>query len=136
MQGAPLAVDELPQGRDFVMQVTVKNMGLVGEIQNLALSAYIPSGWEIHNSRMDEGAPAGSNNFTYQDIRDDRVLTYFDLRNTETKTINIQLNSAYEGKYYLPAVNCEAMYDASVFARNKGQWINVVKRTNTGVATK
>jgi len=136
MNGESLAVDELIQGKDFVMQVTVKNLGLVGEIQNLALSAYIPSGWEIHNSRMDEGAQAATN-FTYQDIKDDKVLTYFDLRSNESKTINITLNAAYEGKYYLPAINTEAMYDNSVYARNKGKWVKVLKgKTISGVASK
>ncbi len=137
MKGEILAIDELPQGKDFVMQVTVKNLGLVGDLQNLALSTYIPSGWEIHNSRLDENETVKASNFTYQDIKDDKVFTYFDLRNTEAKTFNITLNAAYEGKYYLPAVNTEAMYDNSVFARNKGQWIKVVKgKTNNGVATK
>jgi uncharacterized protein YfaS (alpha-2-macroglobulin family) len=137
MSGAAIAVDELSQGKDFVMQVTVKNLGLVGDLQNLALTTYIPSGWEIHNSRLDENEPVKANNFTYQDIKDDKVLTYFDLRTTETKVISITLNAAYEGKYYLPSVNTEAMYDNSVFARNKGQWIRVVKgKGNNGVASK
>lgn len=136
MNGQVLAITELPQGKDFIMQVTVKNLGLVGELQNLALTTYIPSGWEIHNSRMDDDAGTRGTNFTYQDIKDDKVLTYFDLRNTESKTFNITLNAAYEGKYYLPAVNTEAMYDNSVFARNKGEWIKVVKKGNNGVANK
>jgi alpha-2-macroglobulin len=133
--GDILSVDDLPQGKDLIMQVTVKNLGMVGEIQNLGLSSYIPSGWEIHNSRMDDGAPANQI-FTYQDIKDDRVLTYFNLKTNETKTFNIMLNASYEGKYYLPAINCEAMYDNSVYARNKGQWIKVSKGKNTGVASK
>jgi uncharacterized protein YfaS (alpha-2-macroglobulin family) len=137
MNGGALAVDELPQGKDFVMQVTVKNSGLAGDLQNLALTTYIPSGWEIHNSRLDENEPSKAPNFTYQDIKDDKVFTYFDLRTIESKTFNITLNAAYEGKYYLPAVNTEAMYDNSVFARNKGQWIKVVKgKGNNGVATR
>jgi uncharacterized protein YfaS (alpha-2-macroglobulin family) len=136
MSGAMLTIDELPQGKDFIMQVTVRNLGLNGSLENLALSAYIPSGWEIHNSRMDEDGGNQATNFTYQDIRDDKVLTYFDLGRTETKTFNITLNAAYEGKYYLPALNTEAMYDNSVYARNKGQWIKVVKKTSNGVAVK
>lgn len=136
MSGAILSIDELPQGKDFTMQVIVKNLGLNGELRNLALNAYIPSGWEIHNSRMDEDGGNRGMNYTYQDIRDDKVLTYFDLGRTESKTFNITLNAAYEGKYYLPALNTEAMYDNSVYARNKGQWIKVVKKTNNGVAVK
>jgi hypothetical protein len=37
------------------------------------------------------------------------------------------LNAAYAGKYYLPAVYCEAMYNKSISALQKGQWIEVVK---------
>ncbi|MBK9284887.1 MAG: hypothetical protein IPM51_11310 [Sphingobacteriaceae bacterium] len=136
INGSPISVSEIPQGKDLIMEVNVRNLGLVGEIQNLALSTYIPSGWEIHNSRMDEGA-VSNYNFTYQDIKDDRVLTYFDLRTTESKIFQIRLNAAYEGKYYLPAVNVEAMYDNSVYARNKGEWTQVVKRMkNEDVAGK
>lgn len=136
LKGDAIDVEEMVQGKDVIMQVTVKNLGMIGEIQNLALSCYIPSGWEIHNSRMDEHATQNLN-FTYQDIKDDRVLTYFDLRTNESKTFNIALNAAYEGKYYLPAINCEAMYDNSVFARNKGQWIKVIKgKTNKSIAGK
>jgi hypothetical protein len=135
-KGEPVNVSELTQGKDIVMRVTVKNLGMVGDVQNMALSTYIPSGWEIHNSHMDESEAVKNSGFTYQDIRDDRVLTYFDLRSNETKTFNIMLNAAYEGKYYLPAVNAEAMYDNSVYARNKGQWIHVLKGKGKDVASK
>jgi uncharacterized protein YfaS (alpha-2-macroglobulin family) len=135
LSGSEISVDELPQGKDITMVVTVKNLGLVGAVQNMALTTYIPSGWEIHNSRMDEGVSTTHESFTYQDIKDDKVLTYFDIGNTETKTFHIRLNAAYEGRYYLPAVNTEAMYDNTVFARNKGKWITVVKKAG-GVATK
>jgi hypothetical protein len=136
IKGESVDVAELSQGKDIVMQVAVKNLGMVGDVQNMALSTYIPSGWEIHNSHMDESETTKNSPYTYQDIRDDRVLTYFDLRSNETKTFNIMLNAAYEGKYYLPAVNAEAMYDNSVYARNKGQWIHVLKGKGKDVATK
>ncbi len=130
-KGNPIAVNELTQGTDFIMQVNVRNLGLMGDIKNLALSAYIPSGWEIHNARMDEVITDKSSNYTYQDVRDDRVLTYFDLRNNEAKTFNVRLHAAYEGRYYLPALNTEAMYDGGIYARNKGQWIKVIKQIGT-----
>lgn len=37
------------------------------------------------------------------------------------------LNAAYAGKYYMPAVYCEAMYNNSITALMKGQWVEVVK---------
>lgn len=62
-------------------------------------------------------------------------MTYFDLNAHETKTINVMVNASYEGRYYLPGINVEAMYDNTVFARTKGQWVRVVK-TTSGVAEK
>ena len=98
---------------------------------------YIPAGWEIHNARMDDNEELLKNsNYTYQDIKDDKVLTYFDLASNQSKTFNINLNAAYEGKYYLPAINTEAMYDNTVFARTKGFWIKVVKSKEQKVASK
>ena len=38
----------------------------------------------------------------------------------------------YKGRYYLPSVYCEAMYDNSVRALRKGEWIEVVGQTPAG----
>jgi hypothetical protein len=132
LEGKTIQPNEIPQGSNFLMTVTVRNPGAVGEIKNLAISNYIPSGWEIHNSRLVDNESAMKNSeFSYQDIRDDRVLTYLDLNSTESKHFTLMLNATYEGLYYLPGLNVEAMYDNSVYARTKGQWIRVVK-TGTG----
>jgi uncharacterized protein YfaS (alpha-2-macroglobulin family) len=138
MNGNVIVPDELMQGTNFMMTVSIKNMGYKGELKNIALTNYIPSGWDIHNARMDGNEAALKNSeYGYQDIKDDKVLTYFDLYANESKTFNLVLNASYEGHYYLPALNAEAMYDNSVYARTKGQWINVVKdRKVEGVAGK
>src|SRR5690554_7130115 len=60
------------------------------------------------------------NHIDYQDIRDDRVYSYFSLRNNQSKTIKVKLHAAYVGEYYMPAVHIEAMYDASISALKKG----------------
>ena len=44
----------------------------------------------------------------------------------ETKAFATRLNAAYLGRYYLPSVSVEAMYDATINARVKGRWIQVV----------
>jgi uncharacterized protein YfaS (alpha-2-macroglobulin family) len=137
VNGNSIDVSELKQGTDFMVSISVKNLGLAGPVKNIALNNYIPSGWEIHNARMDDNESVLKNSpYDYQDIRDDRVMTYFDLNTNEAKTFNIMLNATYEGRYYLPAVNIEAMYDNSVFARTKGQWIRVVKEKNDGLSVK
>ena len=137
MNGTAISPEELVQGTDFMLSVTIKNLGLKGELKNLALSNPIPSGWEIHNARMDDNEAVLKNSvYTYQDIKDDKVYTYFDLSSGESKTFNLLLNASYLGRYYLPAINVEAMYDNSVYGRTKGHWIKVVKQLNGSVAVK
>ena len=63
----------------------------------------------------------------YRDFRDDRVFTHFDIRANTKQVYRVALNAAYQGRYYLPAVSCEAMYDRSVLARVVGTWVDVVK---------
>ena len=94
--------------------------------QELALSQIFPSGWEIINTRMDNiEAFKASNRPDYQDIRDDRVNTFFGLAEGRSETYRVQLNAAYQGRFYLPAVSCEAMYDNSINARVPGRWVEV-----------
>jgi alpha-2-macroglobulin len=63
----------------------------------------------------------------YQDIRDDRVYTYFNINENQTLTYYIQLNAAYLGRYFLPGTYCSAMYDNSINAGVNGKWVEVVK---------
>lgn len=116
----------LAQGTEFVAEVTISN--LKGEyVENVALTQIIPSGWEIVNTRFTDFGSFAENKVDYTDIRDDRTNFYFPLKAHETKTFRILLNASYPGSYYLPGVQCEAMYDNSFLARTKGQWVKVVK---------
>ncbi len=118
----------LAQGTEFVARVTVRHPGTRGRYENLALSQVFPPGWEIGNLRLtDDESATGAADFSYQDIRDDRVYTYFDLNPFDEKTFNVLLTATYTGEYYLAAVNCETMYDPGVYARVKGQVVSVVK---------
>ena len=123
-------IDEsaLPQGTNFKIEVTVENPGLAGDYNELALTQIFPSGWEIINTRLEESEPiqGGSPEEKYTDIRDDRVLKYFDLKAKEKKTFTVLLNASYRGRFYMPALSVEAMYDNSRYARIAGDWIEVV----------
>ena len=125
MNGAPLDPRSVAVSTDFYAVVTVTNTSGYERYADLALTHIVPAGWEITSER-DLSA------VTYQDIRDDRVLSYFDLRSGESKEIPIKLTAAYKGRYYLPSVYCEAMYDNSVRALRKGEWIEVVGQTPAG----
>ncbi|MBK0378789.1 alpha-2-macroglobulin family protein [Mucilaginibacter segetis] len=126
--GKPIDPSTLKQGTDFVAQVTIKNPGKRGRYDNMALTQIFPSGWEILNTRMlnnDEAFKSSPSD--YRDIRDDRVNTYFSLAEGKEATFYVMLNAAYAGRYYLPAVYCEAMYNHDINALLKGQWVNVEK---------
>ncbi len=129
LKGEPLNVNALEQGTDFVAELTVRHPGYRSTYRNMALTQIFPGGWEIHNSRLDENGTANTKTDapTYQDIRDDRVYTYFDVNPSGTRVYKIVLNAAYCGKFYLPSIYCEAMYDNSINARIAGRWMEVVK---------
>ncbi len=128
MTGAALDPARLGQGTDFQAIVSVHNTGTRGTYRELALTQVFPSGWEIRNSRLEETENVQQNSpFNYQDIRDDRVMTYFDLGPGETATYRVLLNAAYTGNFHLPATQCSAMYDNTIYARGRGQWVQVVK---------
>ncbi|MBN1961849.1 MAG: hypothetical protein JW841_12965 [Deltaproteobacteria bacterium] len=118
---------EIEQGTDFISQITVRNASGRTLLQNLALSYPVAAGWEIRNQRIEGGFAAKTSIFDYQDVRDDRVFIYFNLKPGESKTFQVMLNASYTGHFYLPLVAVEAMYDGSINARAKGQWVHVKK---------
>lgn len=128
LTGNPIDISRIEQGTDFMARVSIKHPGIRYQYDEMALSQIFPSGWEILNTRMDEVASVHTTDVPeYQDIRDDRVHTYFDLRTNQQQTYTVLLNASYQGKFYLPSTVCEAMYDATINARKAGQWVEVVK---------
>lgn len=125
--GNSILPERLEQGQDFfaIVEVTHPNTRLI-RFKELALDQVFPSGWEIINSRMDNIQAAQQSAFDYQDIRDDRVNTFFSLDRGKSKTYRVQLNAAYQGRFYLPATACGAMYDNTINAFETGQWVEVV----------
>ena len=143
MKGNPVNESRLEQGADIIAEVTVSREGsaLQFPFNELALTQVFPSGWEILSSRLSGIDVGGSSASDYQDLRDDRVYTYFDLPwsatasappsgqapvKKEVRTYRIQLNAAYAGSYYLPAVHCQAMYDNRIRATVPGRWVEVI----------
>ncbi len=121
------AVDHrsLQQGTDFIMVVTVRNTTL-RQVDDIALTTMMPSGWEIRNTRLFEAeVPVEEDQYDYRDFRDDRVHTYFSLGNGEIRRFVFLLNAAYRGEYYHPAVWCEAMYDGAYYSRIPGHTVRV-----------
>jgi uncharacterized protein YfaS (alpha-2-macroglobulin family) len=109
----PLA---LKPGEDMEVRVTVRNT-YGSPVEEIALVVPVPASWEIINTRLAAAASAGRRSeppFRYQDIRDDRVMTYFNLNRGEEITISFRVNKTYEGNYFRPAIHAYAMYDESI----------------------
>ncbi len=128
MDGKAININRMKQGTDFMAQVTITNPGIKGKYEDVALTQIFPSGWEIINNRLD-----GTEEYfqqdkaEYTDIRDDRVMNYFDIASNKSLTFKVLLNAAYRGKYYLPAVSTEAMYDETIYSHKAGKWVEVTQ---------
>lgn len=126
-KGLEIDPKKLSQGTNFISEILIENTTL-SAIENIALTEYVPSGWEIINTRYtDFGSSTKVNDLDFVDIRDDRVNYYFSLKPKEKKKITLLLNASYLGNYYLPGVQCEAMYNNEYFVRTNGRWIEITK---------
>ena len=111
--GVPVNPAALKQGTRFTARINVQSKQAGRDLQHLALSLNVPSGWEIVNDRMAGGAEDG---YDHKDIRDNAVRWYFALPAGRFKTFSVQLRAAYEGQFVLPATTVEAMYEPGVAA--------------------
>jgi uncharacterized protein YfaS (alpha-2-macroglobulin family) len=141
--GRAVDVARLAQGEDVTVDIVLRNTTRE-PIRHIALTQIVPSGWEIANQRLhdaddatgDRDAGSRSQEFRnqaqaqadYVDIRDDRVMQFFDLGAGATIRFQTRVNAAYRGRFYLPGIAAEAMYDAATHARTAGRWTEVVAR--------
>lgn len=139
MENQPIDEKSLPMGQDFKAEVTIKNISN-RELNNIALTEVVPSGWQIRNSRL-EGL-ADNSKIEYLDIRDDRQSSFFSLshqpnyysryywwrnnfRVEDTITVKMLLNASFAGRFYLPGWQVEPMYDGKIHASSAGMWVEV-----------
>ncbi|MCB0663456.1 MAG: hypothetical protein KDC24_12000, partial [Saprospiraceae bacterium] len=95
-------------------------------LREMELTSIFPSGWEITNSRFDGMSNTqNTGRVSYEEFRDDRIYVYYNLNYQNNLTYEVQLNAAYAGNFYLPAISTEAMYNPEIYASTKGQWVTV-----------
>jgi alpha-2-macroglobulin len=115
-------IDKVQQGKSFLAMVVIKNKSKDVYMREMALSHLFPSGWEIHYGDSDEEQ---STSARYKDVRDDRVYSYYDLAPGTSKIFTVELIGAYVGRYYLPSIYTEAMYDNRISSMIPGKWVSV-----------
>ncbi len=98
-------------------------------VNDVALTQVLPTGWEIENLRAVGGEyPEWVQNkmtgtyVEYEDIRDDRVMWFFDFDNYNAgaKSFFVKVNAVTKGKFDFPGTRAEAMYNNSYQAYLKG----------------
>jgi len=138
MQGQEIDISRIEQGTEFQVDITALNPNYNSPLKDLALTVVLPSGWEPSIDRMD--APNADNPVDspdYLDIKDDRVLLYFDLDANDQykryrwrkyqKHFRITVNASYSGSYYMPGVKLESMYDEEIMSRKRGKEVEVYR---------
>ena len=126
LNGKKLDPVQIPQGEDFIAEITVKHSGENPyHYQDLGLTQVFPSGWEIINERITDFNNQSGINYDYLDIKTDRTSYFFSLQEREVKKFTVKLNATFQGRYYFPAANVSDMYNHSITANTDGKWIYV-----------
>ncbi len=100
-------------------------------IDNIALVDRFPSGWEIENPRLGRGTTAEFIDTEqvwaadYMNIRDDRIEVFGALKPYETRKIYYASRAVLAGRFAIPPVEAEAMYDPRIWAREVGGVTNI-----------
>lgn len=104
-------------------------------LDELALVQILPSGWEIENIRLlKQDLPQWMskwklNREEYLDIRDDRIMWFFDFpRNVKSLDFVVKVTAVTRGDFVLPPTVFEAMYNNRYQAIKKGKSVKVVRR--------
>jgi len=129
--GTAIDPRSLSQGTSFWGHFRVRSTWQKNRrVENLALMQVLPSGWEIDNLRLSgDDLPAWMKGFRinredYLDIRDDRVIWFFDL-NRDHLDFVVKLTAVVPGEYVLPPTLVEGMYDSRFRAVEPGKAVKV-----------
>ncbi len=119
---------DLVSGQEFYTVSTISNRSnFLYDLNELALTITVPDGWEIVNERVNYDQ-SGNPNVNYTDIRDNKIISYFNLGRGQSKVIRNRMIASFEGSYYLPASVCESMYLKNIYASTTGFWLSVKGR--------
>ena len=100
-------------------------------IDNIALVDRFPAGWEIENPRLGRGTTAEFIDTEqiwaadYMNIRDDRIEVFGALKPYETRKVYYASRAVLGGRFAIPPVEAEAMYDPRIWAREVGGFTNI-----------
>ena len=115
-KGKKLNLSNIKQGQIIVVDLSIKaDM----PYQNLVIQDLLPAGFEIENPRIStreklDWIKKDIFEPDHYDIRDDRLLIFTDIPDTEVVHYRYIVRAVTKGKFTLPAVSASCMYDPSI----------------------
>ena len=91
----------------------------------------IPAGWEIENPRLGRDATAGWLDADdlwqpdHMDLRDDRIELFGHLPRGASRKVVYAARAVTAGRFTIPPVEAEAMYDPRIWAREGMEKVTV-----------
>ena len=131
--GEEIDVSRVHQGDSFyaIYQVAQEDYETISQV---ALVQILPAGWEIENLGLIGGElPSWSRRYNlgqqdYVDIRDDRIMWFFDKHYSTSYDFIVKINAVTVGEFYLPPTLLEAMYNNDYKVSTAGQDVEVLPR--------
>ena len=119
------------QGDLVVLRTRVRSVA--GPIENVVVEALLPSGLEIENPRLEttetlSWVTDATRSIRHVDLRDDRALLFVDLPANSWQTFYTVLRAVTPGKFRLPPIHAEAMYDPAIKATGERSMLEVKVR--------
>ena len=112
------------------VELTLRNTS-PERISNLAMVDRVPAGWEIENPRLGrESVPTWASGrelwqIDHLDLRDDRLEVFGHLERGASGQVIYAVRAVSAGRFTIPPVEAEAMYDPSLWARGRGGVVRV-----------
>ena len=120
-----IKIDEnkIESGMKFYANVSVNNANAELSSNLLAYIFNIPSRLKLMHNIGHQSYK--SNDIIYQDISENKVITYFVLNKGASKTLTFPLKASFPGKFYLPGNSIVSLDDDILISKNVGKWIEV-----------
>lgn len=126
----PAAADGIKLGEVLFVEIELRNSSGAA-IQNIALVDRLAAGFEIENARLGRGVkldwvtPDELWQVDFQNMRDDRVEAFGALAPSTSRKLVYSIRAVTSGKFSIPPVEAEAMYDPTLWARAAGGVANI-----------
>lgn len=121
-------VNNFTQGQMILAKITLT--GYERSAENIVITDMIPAGFEIENPRLTEVNRLNINsanlmNIQFSDFRDDRLILFTNLQRNKTSEFYYLLRVVNKGKFELPAIGAEALYDKEYSSYNGAKQVAV-----------